>query len=100
MDTTKPRRHFKEKPKLTCHNCGLEDLIACENNKAHRSSTPDKLPCRYCERNPEVDEEVFDFFSETWILESDKTASIEDPDKHERMLLNIVQHCLAVYCQP
>jgi hypothetical protein len=96
MDTAKPQ---KEKPKLSCHDCGLEDINACLDGK-HQSATPCALPCAYCERNPEVDEEVFDFFSETWILESDKTATIEDPDAHERMLLNIMQHCLAVYCKP
>jgi hypothetical protein len=103
MDTTKPRRHFKEKPKLTCHDCGLEDINACSEGK-HQSATPDKLPCAYCQRNPEVDEEVFDFFSETWVIAqlSNGTfeAIIEDPDRHERMLLNIMQHCLVVYSKP
>ena len=96
MDTNKPRRHFKEKLKLTCHNCGLEDIVACDEGK-HQSVTPDKLPCAYCERNPEVNEEVLDFYSETWTLDSDKTPFIEDPNKHERLLLEVVRYCQIVY---
>ena len=96
MDTTKP---YKEKPKLTCHDCGLEAIDECEGyaKPQHTPSIPDKLPCRYCERNPEVDEEVLDFYSETWTLDSDKTPFIEDPNKHERLLLEVVRYCQIVY---
>jgi hypothetical protein len=87
----------KVRPK-TCCECGLEAIDA---KRKRMPSTPDKAPCLYCERNPQVREEVFDFYSETWVLEQLTDGSfsptIEDPDKHEQLLLNVVNHCCKVY---
>jgi hypothetical protein len=62
---------------------------------------PNQAPCLYCERNRKVDEEVFDFYSETWVLSQltngSFEATIEDPDKDEQILLNVVRHCEKVY---
>jgi hypothetical protein len=78
----------------TCHDCGLEAI-------GGEPVIPNKAPCLYCERNIKVDEEVFDFFSETWVLEQLADGSfsptIEDPDKHKQLLLNVVAHCCKVY---
>lgn len=88
---------YKQKRKLTCSGCGLEALDAEE------PTMPDKLPCRYCERNPQVDEAVFDFYSETWVLQQLTDGSfeaiMEDPDKHDRLLLRVARHCKKVYCK-
>jgi len=90
-----------DKPKLSCHNCGLEAVDDCETEGKHIPATPDKPPCRFCERNREADGEVFDFHSETWVLEQVSygmfEATIEDPNKHEQLLLNVAHHCQVVY---
>jgi hypothetical protein len=87
----------KVRPK-TCRECGLEAIDA---KSKRMPSTPAKAPCLYCERNPQVSEEVFDFYSESWVLmqltNGSFEATIEDPDKNEQMLLNIVKHCELVY---
>lgn len=93
-DAGKPRRPKRK----TCKDCGLEAIDA---ETKGMPSTPDKAPCAYCERNPKVDEEVFDFYSETWVLSQltngSFEATIEDPDKDEQILLNVVRHCEKVY---
>jgi len=90
-----------KKEPLTCHDCGLEAIDKCEGGQRHLSSRPEDYPCRYCERNREKDEPVFDFFSETWTLEQHTDGKfyplIEDPDPHERLLLRVMAHCKEVY---
>lgn len=85
----------------TCSGCGLEAIDDRETRGEHVPATPDVSPCKYCQRNPEVAEEVFDFYSETWVLEQLAdgrfSPTIEDPDKHEQVLLNVVNHCQKVY---
>ena len=106
MRKTYKTKQQKVRPK-TCHDCGLETIDAKSKGKFYvlaglkTPSTPDKAPCLYCERNPKVDEEVFDFYSETWVLvqltNGTFEATIEDPDKHEQLLLNVTHHCQKVY---
>lgn len=76
----------------SCHDCGLEDLDACETKNIHRSSLePDQLPCRACVRNPEAIG-WYDFYDEQWtgMLEDGKlNPFIEDPDPQEQGLLRV-----------
>jgi hypothetical protein len=52
----------KEKETHTCHECGLEDLEACEGHEElsddkmsmHRSARPSQSPCAFCIRNTEI----------------------------------------------
>lgn len=84
----------------TCYLCGLEDIDVCETKGIHRSSIPDKPPCRFCTRNPEAEGKTADFHSETWCIDfsSGKAeAIIEDPDPHEQTLLKLLHEVVNIY---
>jgi hypothetical protein len=79
----------------------LEDFDACETNEVHRSSIPNKKPCKWCERNSETSEKVLDFYCENWVLEKlpneEVVAIIEEPNSAEQLLLNVLNYCSRVY---
>lgn len=78
-----------KKEARTCHNCGLESLIDCEEWALHESSIPDELPCQACTRNPENIGGKFDFWNEDWataISRGKVTAELEDSDDVKREL--------------
>ena len=79
----------KKKEVKSCHDCGLEAIDDCETEKRHIPYDETLPPCRFCVRNSAkpLRAVTTDFYDEMWILESDKTPIIEDPDPHERELL-------------
>jgi hypothetical protein len=81
----------------TCHDCGLEAVDDCEVHNKHIPFDEQKIPCRFCKRNPKPERPVTDFYSETWTLLSDGTPTIEDPDPHEQTLLKFLHEVVDVY---
>ena len=84
-----------EKGTRTCHECGLEDIEACQEHKGHRSSMLTDEPCKYCIWNLESDKHCWiDFYSEGWTCECSadrgSTVDIEDPDQQDQNLLIIL----------
>jgi hypothetical protein len=80
-----------KKEELSCHDCGLEDIEACQDIRArtHQSSMPDELPCSACARNPEQVGGKYDFYYENWttIISNGKaTAILEDENDETREL--------------
>lgn len=95
----------KRKEPRTCHDCGLEDLDSCEDQKPkkHLPDNENLAPCVYCVRNPKKCEELFvaDFYCEMWTRSGDKeyTPIIEDPDPDEQELLRVL-HLIINEAQP
>jgi hypothetical protein len=83
----------KRKEVKTRHDCGLEALDDCESDFRHIPSDETLPPCKYCLRNtnPAKNSKMLgDFWDEMWILESDKTPTIENPDPIEQSLLKLL----------
>jgi hypothetical protein len=83
----------KRKEAKTCHACGLESLDDCETDFRHIPSDENLAPCKYCVRNPKPSKDAkmcTDFHDEMWILESDKTPTIEDADPIQQVLLKLL----------
>jgi hypothetical protein len=74
----------------TCHECGLESIDDCETTKKHIPDDENFAPCVYCVRNHLEHTPTnwrADFYSERWYRDADKAPHIDDPDPHERQLL-------------
>lgn len=86
-----------QKEAKSCHDCGLEDINACENSK-HRSSRPLEVPCRFCLRNPESigSYDFYDFYDEQWTLNARRDPIIEDPTPHGVELLKTMRQIIVV----
>jgi hypothetical protein len=64
--------------KSTCHNCGLESVDDCVQEK-HIPADPTKFPCIGCVRNPERNTQLIsrDFWNECWTLDEKNLPFIE-----------------------
>jgi hypothetical protein len=79
-----------KKEAKTCHECGLEDIDACESANTHRSSRPSQTPCVFCIRNPEK-VGWYDFYEEQWTLNVNGMPILEDADPHGVTLLKTLR---------
>ena len=80
---------IKRKEARTCHDCGLEDVNACERG-LHRSSRETLLPCNSCVRNSEHGKLscwASDFFHMQWRLDANGQPGFDDIDPRAAELL-------------
>jgi hypothetical protein len=83
----------KRKETRNCHDCGLEAFDSCEESLEHIPFDESLPPCKYCLRNPNPAKDakmLTDFWDEMWFLESDKSPALEDPNKAQRILLELL----------
>jgi hypothetical protein len=83
-----------KKEMKSCHDCGLESLGDCEENRVHRSVDAKSPPCKFCVRNRYSNAKtVTDFYSENWVLslglDGHYSPSFEEQNPHERLLLTL-----------
>jgi hypothetical protein len=79
-----------EKEPKTCHQCELEAIDDCQTENKHIPDDENLLPCVCCVRNYLNHKPTnwrADFYAQTWYSEADKSAAIDDPDPHEKTLL-------------
>lgn len=92
-DTPTMQKVANETPSLfSCCECGLSNA---DNEK--KPANPKMLPCKFCTRNIKGKARITDFHSETWALDSDNEAIIEQPDPHECNLLRILHEIVNIY---
>jgi len=85
-DTPTMQKVANETPSLfSCRECGLANA-----DNESEPANPKIPPCNFCTRNPEAEVHITDFHSETWALNSDNEAIIEDPDSQEQRLMDIL----------
>jgi hypothetical protein len=91
MDTTKPQK----KP-LTCDHCG------CEGEKHGLPYDENKIPCKFCERNPNKDIDIIsDLYSENWVLtmlsDGKVQAGFDNATPHDRQLARLLCYAERFY---
>ena len=86
----------RQKEPLTCHECG------CESEERGLPYDENKIPCKYCERNPNKDIDVMtDFYSENWVLtmlsNGKVQAGFDDSTPHDRQLMRLLKYAEKFY---
>ena len=99
MHTTKP-----QKEPLTCHNCGCAAIEGLDTDPLgkHVPYDPNKIPCKYCERNSNKDIDIAtDFYSENWVLtmlsNGKVQAGFDDTTPHDRQLVRLLKYAEKFY---
>jgi len=77
----------------TCHDCGLENLFACEESNVHVPANPDMSPCKFCLRNALADRTRLavkgwhDFYSEKWVSLANGRIDFEEVENADEQAL-------------